>query len=217
MKPAIIQNNGLYALTLEFVSGAVEAPFLHAINSIVKEEGAKIHLTNTQKIMILDLTEEAAKKARKRLDALGVNYKFPKQVYQPRICVGSEYCKFGLRDTLRFGKRIYENYAHVDIPYKLKTGVSGCRASCAHSTLADIGFIGKKSGYSVYVGGKSGIEPKIGQLLANSVSDDNALTIMGNIINLYCESYNSNQKRPRIFHIIEEIGFDEFKSIVMKY
>jgi len=216
MKPAIIQKNGLYALTLEFASGLVEASFLDTINSIVKEEKSKVHITTSQKIMLLDLTEKSAKKAVKKLDAIGANYKFPKQVYQPRVCVGSAYCKFGLKDTLRFGDRIYKNFAHVDIPYKLKTGISGCSASCAHSTLADIGFIGKKSGYSVFVGGKSGINPESGQLLAQSVTEDNALRIMENIIQLYCKNVESGKRRQRIFHIIEKMGFDEFKFFAMQ-
>ena len=217
MKPAIIQKNGLYALTLEFASGSVGAPFLDAISSLVKEENVKVHLTTAQKIMLLDLTEESAKKAIEKLDALGADYKAPKQVYQPRVCVGSKYCNFGLTDTLRLGERIYEKFAHVDIPYKLKTGVSGCRASCAHSTLADIGFIGRKSGYSVFVGGKSGINPEQGLLLAQSVNEDNALKIMENIIQLYCKNCDSGKKRPRIFHIIEKMGFNKFQSLAMQF
>ena len=215
MNPEIIQTNGSYAITLEFASGLVAGPLLDAINRIVIKEGARIHLTTSQKIMILDLSEKSAGRAREILNELGANYKFPKQVYQPRVCVGSTYCKLGLADTLRFGERIYENYAHVDIPYKIKIGVSGCRASCAHSTLADIGFIGRKKGYCVYVGGKSGINPKIGQLLATAVTEDDALEILGNVIRLYCTEVDLSQKNPRVSHIIEKMGLDEFKSLVM--
>jgi len=217
MNPEIIQNNGSYALTLEFASGLVGAPFFDAINRIVRQEGARIHLTTSQKIMILDLSEKSTKRAKKILDESGANYKFPKQVYQPRVCVGSTYCKLGLADTLRFGERIYENYAHVDIPYKIKIGVSGCRASCSHSTLADIGFIGRKGGYSVYVGGKSGKVPKMGQLFASSVTEDEALKILGNVIRLYCKHCDPSKKRPRVFHTIEKMGFDEFKDLVMNH
>ena len=217
MNPEIIQMNGLYAITLEFASGLVDEPFLDAINRIVRQEGARIHLTTSQKIMILDLSEKSAGRAREILNELGVNYKFPKQVYQPRVCVGSTYCKLGLADTLGFGERIYEKYAHVDIPYKLKIGVSGCRASCAHSTLADIGFIGRKKGYCVYVGGKSGINPKIGQLLVTAVTEDDALEILGNVIRLYCKDCDLSQKNPRVSHIIERIGLDEFKALVMSH
>ena len=215
MNPEVIQTNGLYAITLEFASGLVGAPLFDAINTIVKQEGARIHLTTSQKIMILDLSEQSAKRARETLDVLGVNYKFPKQVYQARVCVGSRYCKLGFLDTLRFGERIYENYAHLDIPYKMKIGVSGCGASCAHSTLADIGFIGRKNGYGVYVGGKSGRSPKQGQLLVKSLSEDNALKLIGNIVHLYRKNCDSNQKRPRLFHTIEKIGFDKFKALVL--
>ncbi len=215
MEPSIIQNNGLYALTLEFASGMVAPEFFDTINTIIKEEGGKIHLTTAQKIMILDLSEQSAKKAIKKLNGLGANYKFPKQVYQPRVCVGSMYCKLGLADTMEFGKKIYKNFAHVDIPYKLKIGISGCMASCAHSTLADIGFIARKSGYSIYVGGKSGINPEKGHLLTKSVSEDNAIKIMGNIIELYCKKSETDKRRQRIFHIIEKTGLDEFRNLVM--
>jgi len=217
MDPEIIQTNGLYAITLEFASGLVGPPLFDAINRIVKQEGARIHLTTSQKIMILDLSKKSAMKAIKILDELGADYKFPKQVYQPRVCVGSAYCKLGLTETLRFGERIYENFAHFDIPYKIKIGVSGCRASCAHSTFADIGFIGRKSGYNVYVGGKSGISPKTGQLLTTSVTEDNALKILENVIHLYCKDCDLGQTRPRVFHTIEKIGFDEFKTLVMSH
>ncbi len=214
MKPAMIQTNGSYAIILEFVSGLIEAPFLDAINSIVKEEGARIHLTTSQKIMLLDLSKKSAKRAKERLDALDVNYKFPKQVYQPKVCVGSAYCRLGLTDTLGLGERIYEKYAHVEIPYKLKIAVSGCPASCAGSTLADIGFIGRNSGYQVYAGGKSGMNPGAGKLLAKSVSENSTLQIIENVINLYHDNYDPGEKGQRIFHIIEKMGFDKFKTFI---
>jgi dissimilatory sulfite reductase (desulfoviridin) alpha/beta subunit len=70
MNPEIIQSNGSYAITLEFASGLVGEPFLDAINRIVKQEGARIHLTTSQKIMILDLSEESAGRAREILNEL---------------------------------------------------------------------------------------------------------------------------------------------------
>jgi len=217
MNPEVIQTNDLYAITLEFASGLVGAPFFDAINRIVKQESARIHLTTSQKIMILDLSKDSARRAREILDELGADYKFPKQVYQPRVCVGSAYCKLGLADTLRFGERIYESFAHFDIPFKIKIGVSGCPASCAHSTFADIGFIARKSGYRVYVGGKTGTNPRTGQLLAKSVTEDNAMEILNNVIHLYCKECDLGQTRPRVFHTIEKMGFDEFKTRVISY
>jgi len=64
-----------------------------------------VHLTTSQKLMILDLSEESARQALELLKAVGARFKFPKQVYQPRVCVGSRYCKLGLVDTISFGDR----------------------------------------------------------------------------------------------------------------
>ena len=173
-----------------------------------------MHLTTSQKIMILDLSMESAQRARELLNRAGADFKFPKQVYQPRVCVGSRYCKLGLVDTLEFGERIYERYSGLDIPYKIKIGVSGCRASCAHSTLADIGFIGRKSGYRVYVGGKSGINPVMGRALPETVGEDEAFKILGKAINLYCEHSNPDKQFQRLSDTIEKLGFEGFKSLV---
>lgn len=214
MYPEIIQNDGSYALTLEFASGMVSPLILDAVRRVVKDEGARMHLTTSQKIMILDLSMESAQRARELLNRAGADFKFPKQVYQPRVCVGSRYCKLGLVDTLEFGERIYERYSGLDIPYKIKIGVSGCRASCAHSTLADIGFIGRKSGYRVYVGGKSGTNPVMGRALPETVGEDEAFKILGKAINLYCEHSNPDKQFQRLSDTIEKLGFEGFKSLV---
>jgi len=64
---------------------------------------------------------------------------------------------------------------------------------------------------------KSGTNPKIGQLLATGVSEDDALEILGNVIRLYCTGCDLSQKSPRVSHIIEKMGLDEFKALVMSH
>ncbi|MFO8089444.1 MAG: hypothetical protein R6U13_06380 [Desulfatiglandaceae bacterium] len=214
MEPYVIQNDGSYALTLEFASGIVSPPILETVKQIVDSEGARLHLTISQKLMLLDLSKEAARKATEQLKAAGANFKFPKQVYQPRVCVGSRYCKLGLKDTISFGDQIYEKYSDLDIPYKIKIGVSGCRASCAHSTLADIGFIGRKSGYKIFVGGKSGIDPTFGKSLPGLFSEKKALQILGKAIEIYCEHADQEKQFQRLSHVIEKLGFEKFQAMV---
>jgi dissimilatory sulfite reductase (desulfoviridin) alpha/beta subunit len=85
MEPCVIQNDGSYALTLEFASGMVSPSILETVNQIVQSEGARVHLTTSQKVMILDLSEESARQALELLKAVGARFKFPKQVYQPRV------------------------------------------------------------------------------------------------------------------------------------
>ena len=107
-----------------------------------------------------------------------------------------------------------EDHWKYYIPYKIKIGVSGCRASCAHSTLADIGFIGRKNGYKIFVGGKSGINPIIGQALPESHSEEDALKILGRAIALYCEHADPQKQFQRLSHVIEKLGFEKFRAMV---
>lgn len=93
----------------------------------------------------------------------------------------------------------------MDIPYKLKIGISGCMASCAHSTLSDIGLIGRKSGYSFYVGGKVGTNPQSGNLVEEKLPDNRAIDMLGKCIAFYQENYEG--KKKRLINIIENVGF----------
>ena len=210
--PEVVQKDGSYALTLEFAAGIVDSDVLNTVNDVVKEEGARIHLTTSQKIMILDLTKGSVERTRKKLQDVRAEFKIPKRFYQPRVCVGSKYCTLGLRDTLSLANQISQRYAGMDIPYKLKIGISGCMASCAHSTLSDIGLIARKSGYSFYVGGKVGTNPQCGKLVEEKLPNSQAIDMLGKTIAFYQESYEG--KKKRLIDIIEKVGFEKFKDLV---
>ena len=214
MVPEVIQSDGSYALTVEFASGIVVPAVFDAINDIIKEEGARVHLTTSQKIMILDLPANAAEKARVKLNNAGAAFKVPKRFYQPRVCVGARYCTLGLQDTLSLADQVSQRYSGIDIPYKLKVGISGCTASCAHSTMSDIGFIGHGSGYSCYVGGRAGKNPLIGRLLKEELTEIQALDILGKSVQFY-EEYYEHEGKYRLIDIIEKVGFEKFGAFVL--
>jgi|WetSurMetagenome_2_1015567.scaffolds.fasta_scaffold1077198_1 dissimilatory sulfite reductase (desulfoviridin) alpha/beta subunit len=113
--PEVIQRDGSYALVVEFASGIISPAVFETIKDILREEGARVHLTTSQKMMILDLTESAAQRARVRLDGIGAAFKLPKRFYQPRVCVGSRHCKLRLQDTLGFASQVSQQYSCMDI------------------------------------------------------------------------------------------------------
>lgn len=76
MNPDVIQNDRSYALTLELASGMVSPSILETINHIVKSEGARLHLTTSQKFMILDLSRESSERALELLKMAGAKFKF---------------------------------------------------------------------------------------------------------------------------------------------
>ena len=218
MNPIIAQRDGSYALSIEFPSGMVPPAVLEILNRVVAEETARLHVTTAQKLMLLDLTEAAAGRAVERLSKTGIRFKRPKEVYQPRVCVGSRYCRIGVTDALSLGERIYERYGGGELPCnKLKSAVSGCKASCAHSTIADIGFVGRRAGYDVFMGGKSGYRPIQGRLVASGVDEDEALRLMGRAIEIYREYHDPddlNKTLVRLLDVMDGMGLDRFKALL---
>lgn len=94
------------------------------------------------------------------------------------ICPGSALCKYGKQDTLRLGMKLDEKYHGMPLPAKFKIGVSGCGAACSESMIKDVGFVGNDSGYRCFAGGS----PYIGQLVAENLSEEEALEMTEKII-----------------------------------
>ena len=77
--------------------------------------------------------------------------------------------------------------------------------------MRDIGLIGTKKGWNVLVGGTAGIRPRIGDLIAEDLSDEEVLNLMGKIIAYYKE----NEEQKRLGKFIDHMGFKKFKKEIM--
>ncbi|MGZ7068797.1 MAG: hypothetical protein ACXVHW_10340 [Methanobacterium sp.] len=71
-----------------------------------------------------------------------------------------------------------------------------------------LGIIGTRKGWNMMVGGTAGIKPRIGNLIAKNLSDEDSLNLMGKIIEYYIEK---DEKR-RLGRLIDKIGFENFKK-----
>jgi dissimilatory sulfite reductase (desulfoviridin) alpha/beta subunit len=62
------------------------------------------------------------------------------------------------------------------------------------------------------VGGSSGVRPRLGMMLAENLSDDEAFALIDKIVNFY----KDHAKKQRLGDFIEEIGFEAFKREILK-
>jgi NAD(P)H-nitrite reductase large subunit len=81
---------------------------------------------------------------------------------------------------------------------------------CAEAHVRDIGLIGSKKGYAVEVGGAVGPSPRVGQVLAEQLSEQAAEDLVGRII----EAYRELGKKKRLGKVVEELGLEAFKGKV---
>ena len=68
------------------------------------------------------------------------------------------------------------------MPSKLKMGVCGCPNSCAEPAIKDIGIMGTAKGYNLMVGGSAAASPRLAEVVAKALSEDEVLDAVDRII-----------------------------------
>lgn len=126
-----------------------------------------------------------------------------------KACPGTTWCKRGQMDSLGLGMIFDEKYHGMELPGKMKLGVSGCPNQCGETSFKDIGLVGTPKGWRVYVGGNGGTNPRIGEILAQRIDSDQAVALVDKIL----EYYRANAKpRERMGRMIERLGLDHMED-----
>lgn len=210
-KGAVLQRDKeTYAIAPHLPAGLVSSDQLRKIADIAdKYNAAAIKCTAAQRIAIVGLREDDIDKA---WDDLGMKpgAAIGLCVRSVKTCPGTTFCKKGFKDSVSIGLKLDDRYHGVDMPNKLKMGVSGCPNSCADNHTRDIGIMGTPKGWTVFVGGKGGTVPRLGDKLIMNVPDDKILNLVDEIVSIY----SKNATKERLGTYIDKIGFDQFKSMI---
>jgi len=208
-KGAIIQRDGeTYAIAPHTPAGLLTPEMMRKMADVAeKYDLAAIKLSSSQRVVLVGLKEEDIDGAWADLNmkpgsAIGIC------VRSVRICPGTTFCKRGRQDSLSLGLKLDEKYHGLQLPAKMKIGVSGCPFSCAESAVRDIGFVGDNNGFKCYVGGSANATPRIGDLVAEGLSEEEALVLTEKIIR-YVKEKNS---KKRLGRLIEEIGLEQLRQ-----
>jgi len=212
-KGVIIQRDKqTYAVAPHLPCGVVTPQVLHKIADVAeKYDHAALKVTSAARIAIIGLKEEDIDSVWEDLNcsagaAVGLC------VRSVKACPGTTFCKKGQQDSLSMGLKLDEKYHGMEVPGKLKLGVSGCPNDCGETCIKDIGLIGLKNGWKVYVGGNGGGKPRLSVEIAKDLTTDQALEMVDKIV----EYFKANSKgRQRLGAMLEKTGFDEFKASVL--
>ncbi|AEH44006.1 nitrite and sulphite reductase 4Fe-4S region [Thermodesulfatator indicus DSM 15286] len=209
MQPGLIpQKDGSVAISFELPQAQVSAEILQVLAELARE-GAIIHPTTAQKIMILRLDEEKALDALKRLEKAGAFIRKAGKSLQPRTCVGLPFCKIALKETFPLSEAIWEAFPAEELPHKFKVAVAGCPACCCWANTVDLGFVGVREGYKILVGGKGGYKPKAATYLTTVSSKEEAISIMRGVLNFFKEK---GEEKKRFAVLLEKEGIDSLKK-----
>jgi NAD(P)H-nitrite reductase large subunit len=210
-KGVIIQRDKqTYAVAPHIPCGVVTPETLRKLADVAEKYNAPaMKITSAARIAIVGLKEEDVDNVWQELGmskgaAVGLC------VRSVKACPGTTFCKRGIRDSLSIGMKLDEKYHGMELPGKLKIGVSGCPNQCAETCIKDIGLVGFAKGWKVLVGGKGGALPKLSQELAKDLDDDQALEFVDRVVTFFKENARPHQ---RIGLMIDRMGgFEEFKK-----
>jgi len=129
-----------------------------------------------------------------------------------QACPGNVVCKYGVQDSLGLAIEIEEFFLGMDLPAKVKIGVSGCSFCCGESFVRDIGILGKKNGWTLIFGGNSARRPRIGDVIAQDISKEEVISLAKRCLEFYA---SNGKKKERTARFIERISIDEFTKSVL--
>ncbi|MFV0529689.1 MAG: (4Fe-4S)-binding protein [Lachnospiraceae bacterium] len=132
-------------------------------------------------------------------------------------CKGTT-CQYGLIDTFAIAKEIHERffigYQDTALPHKFKIAVGGCPNNCVKPSLNDIGVVGHKNGYRIFIGGRWGRQYSIGQPLTRiAANEEELMLVIERLLGVYIK-YGTPRKR--FAQLVESMGVEAIEAIVFE-
>jgi len=206
-----------FSVRLRVVGGRVTADHLEALARLSREYGrAEVHLTTRQGVEIpnvhgarLEAFEADLADAGLALGPAGP------RVRTITACQGA-LCSHGLINSGRVADRIAERFgARGGLPHKFKIGITGCPNGCIKPRENDLGIMGSsKEGtrYVLFVGGKMGKHPRMGDRLPTTIADaDTLLDAVGTVIDWYAAV---GKEGERFGDTLDRVGVAELISVL---
>ena len=212
-KGAVLQRDKeTYAIVPHLPLGLITPAQLRKIADVAdKYKTAALKITSAARIAIVGLKEEDIDNAWRDLDmapgaAVGLC------VRSIKACPGNTLCRLGQQDALAMGTELDTRYHGLELPGKMKMGVSGCLNQCAETSVKDLGLVGKAKGWTILIGGNAASKARIGVTLCEDLSSEEALATCDRIVTYFKEN---GKKGERMGRFMDRVGFETLKAEVL--
>ncbi len=190
----IQRDKQTYAVAPHIPCGVVSPDTLRKIAAAAEKfKAAAIKITSAQRIAIVgldsaDIESVWADLGMEKGAAVGLC------VRSIKACPGTTFCKRGIKDSLGMGMQLDKLYHGLELPGKMKMGVSGCPNQCAETCIKDIGLVGMPKGWKLFVGGNGGAMPRLAVEFAAELDDSQALGLIDKLVNFYRQNAKPHQR-----------------------
>ena len=212
-KGAILQRDKeTYAIVPRTPVGLISPDDLERIVKVARKyQIPVIKITSGQRFALVGMKKDDVDKIWEDL-GMDVGKATEPCLHYVQACPGTAVCKFGVKDSLGLGMEIEKFFSDMDLPAKVKIGVSGCPFCCGESFVRDIGILGKKKGWTFIVGGSSARRPRIGDVLIENLSGEEVINLTKQTLEYY---QGKAKKRERMARFVDRIGIENMKEAIL--
>ncbi|HKZ14056.1 MAG TPA: nitrite reductase large subunit NirB [Solirubrobacterales bacterium] len=209
---ANIQNDGTFSVVPRMYGGVTTPDELRRIaDAAERYEVRMVKVTGGQRIDLLGVSKADLPKIWEEI-GMPSGHAYAKAVRTVKTCVGEEFCRFGLGDSIDLGVRLEREWEGLHTPAKVKSGVSGCPRNCAEATVKDIGIVAIEGGWQVRVGGAAGSCVREADILATVETADEVIRLATVVLQYYRE--NADYKE-RLYDFVPRVGLEEIRRVVL--
>ncbi len=178
-----IQKNGTFSVIPEMPGGICTPAELQRIADVaVKYDVPLVKLTGGQRIDLVGIPKDKLPGVWQDLD-MPAGWAWGKSYRTCKSCIGTDFCRFGLGDSMGLAKKIEARFRGLDSPGKLKLATAGCPRNCSEAMVKDLGAVAiGDSKWEIYIGGAAGAHIRKGDVLCTVTGEDEVLQLAGRFI-----------------------------------
>ena len=211
---ANIQKDGTYSVVPRIYGGVTSADELKRIADVaVKYKVPMVKFTGGQRLDLLGIKKEDLPGVWKDL-GIPSGHAYTKAFRTCKSCVGTDFCRYGVGDSIKLAQEIERRFQGVESPHKMKLATAGCPRNCSEAYVKDLGAVAIEGGlWEIYIGGAAGGTVRKGDLLCTVKTHDEVLKFMGRFMQYYREH---GKYLERTYHFVERVGIEVIRKIVVE-
>jgi NAD(P)H-nitrite reductase large subunit len=189
--------------------GVVTADYLEKIAAVARKHAIPlVKITSGQRLAFAGHEPEMVEDIWRDLGQ-EVGPAKPVGIHYIQACPGSRWCKYGRQDSLALGDKLEKALMGMALPAKTKVGISGCPLNCCESYIRDLGIFGKKKGWTLVFGGNGGGCPRIGDIIAQGLDDEQVLELAARCLGYYKKHARKFERTGRFMRLTTPEKFKE--------
>jgi len=204
-------NRMTHSLLPDFRAATFSPEELTFLAAILKRYGVeKVKFTTGGRLRLTGIDRESLASIAAELRTID-QPSLPDWITSLQSCPGRGECRYGHGDGGSLAARIMALEPPCPPPAKIKIGIAGCARCCTEPYLRDIGLVAGANGCKLIFGGNGGGRPRIGDLIARGLSEDEAVALVARCLRVYGENAAPGKRTARF---MESFGAEAFRRAV---